>query len=106
MAVVCDKVKQMPPSIVNLLWLTTEDALSEADLIGAAVTLRELAEGKVEDFFTRRGFASAADFLKQYRQLSGIVLHQAGGNAVWINALARHKTPPAVVTAIQRLTDS
>jgi hypothetical protein len=103
MAVLCDKVGQMPPSIVNLLWLSVEGKISEADLSSAATTLRDLAERKTEDFFTRRGFESAADFLKQYRRLSGIVLHQPGANTVWLNPLARHKVLPDVVTAIQRL---
>ncbi len=103
MAVVCDKVGQMPPSSINLLWLTAAGALSQTDLTDATRTLRQLAEGKAEDFFRRRGFDSAADFLKQYRQLSGIVRHQAGENIVWLNSLARHKTPPEIVMAIQRL---
>ncbi len=103
MAVLCDKVGQMPPSIVNLLWLIAEPETTEADLNRAVSTLRQLAERKTEDFFTRRGFASAADFLKQYRQLSGIVFHQPHQNTVWLNALARHKPPPDIVTALQRL---
>ena len=103
MAVLCDKVGQMPPSIVNLLWLIAEREISEADLTHAVMTLRQLAERKAEDFFTRRGFESAADFLKRYRQLSGIVLRQSGENTLWLNSLARHKAPPEIVTAIQRL---
>ena len=103
MSVLCDKVRQMPPSIVNLLWLTSEGEISEEDLTRAAVTLRQLAESKTEDLFTRRGFKSAADFLKQFAHLSGIALHQSGGNVVWLNSLARHKAPPEIVTAIQRL---
>ncbi len=103
MWVLCAKVGQMPPSIVNLLWLTSERAITEGDLNSAMIRLQRAAELKVEDYFTRRGFASAADFLKQYRQLSGVVLHQAGGNRVCLNTLARHPTPPEIVTAIQRL---
>src|SRR5689334_7464667 len=80
MAVLCDKVRQMPPSIVNLLWLTAEREISEADLTHAMMTLRQLAERKVEDFFTRRGFDSAADFLKRQRNLSGIIFHQSKEN--------------------------
>lgn len=103
-AVLCAKVGQMPASSVNLLWLYADDALTEADLNGAALTLRQLAERKAEDFFTRRGFASAADFLKQYRQLSGIVWRQAAGaHGFWPNPLARHPAPPAIVALIQRL---
>ncbi len=102
-AVLCDKVGQMPPGIVNLLWLVAEREISEADLTHAAMTLRQLAEHKAEDFFTRRGFKNAADFLKQYHQLSGIVLHQSGNNILWLNTLARHKAPLEIVSAINRL---
>jgi len=105
-AVLCDKVGQMPPSIVNLLWLTAEGDIPEADLTRAMTALRQLAEHKAEDYFTRRGFKSAAHFLKQYGQLSGIVLRQSGKNRVWLNSLARHKTPREIVTAIQRLENS
>jgi hypothetical protein len=103
MAVLCDKVRQMPPSIVNLLWLAAESENSEADLTNAVTTLRELAERKAEDFFVRRGFKSAANFLKQYRQLSGIVLRQPGGQMLWLNPLARHKVSPEIVKALQCL---
>ena len=103
MAVLCEKVKQMSPSIVNLLWLIAEREISEADLTRAVLNLRQLAEHKAEDFFTRRDFESAADFLKHYRQLSGIVLRQSGENVLWLNSLARHQAPPEIVTAIQRL---
>jgi hypothetical protein len=103
MAVLCDKVGQMPPSAVNLLWVIAEGGISEAGLTRAVMALRQLAELKAEDFFTRRGFESAAGFLKQYRQLSGIVLRQPGENVLWLNSLARHKAPPEIVTAIQRL---
>ncbi len=105
-AVLCDKVGQMPPSIVNLLWLIAEREISEADLTNAVMGLRGPAERKAEDYFTRRGFEGAADFLKRYRQLSGIVLRQADAHGLWLNPIARHKTPPDVVTAIQRLQDS
>jgi hypothetical protein len=103
MAVLSDKVGQMPPSIVNLLWLAAEREITEADVSLAALTLRQLAERKTEDFFIRRGFDSAADFLKHNRHLSGIVLSQSGKPVLWLNPLARHKTPPEIVNAIQRL---
>ena len=103
MAVLCDKVGQMPPGIVNLLWLIAERAVSEADVSRAMTALRQRAERKDEDFFKRRGFESAVHFLKQYGQLSAIVLHQSSANVVWLNSLARHKTPSDIVNAIQRL---
>ncbi len=103
MAMLGDKVGQMPPSIVNLLWLVAERELAEADLSRAVVALRQLAEHKDEDFFRRRGYKNAADFLKHFRQLSGIAVRQPGAPVLWLNTLARHKTPPDIVTAIQRL---
>lgn len=102
-AVLGDKVGQMPPSIVNLLWLLAEAEIPEADLTRAVATLRQLAEGKAEKFFTRRGYESATDFLKRYQRLSGIVLRQSGEIAVWLNPLARHKAPPEIVAALRRL---
>jgi hypothetical protein len=103
MRVLCDKVGQMPPRIVNLLWVIAECEISEADLTYTLTTLRQLAERKVEDFFTRRGYKSATDFLKHYQQLSGIFVRQAGENIFWLNPIARHKPLPEIVTAIQRL---
>lgn len=102
-AVLCDKVGQMPPSIVNLLWMTGERAVSESDIARAVIALRQLAERKDEVFFTRRGFANAAEFLRQYRHLSGIVLHQPNTIGTWLNPLARHTAPPELVNAIRRL---
>lgn len=103
-AILCDKVGQMPPSIINLLWLITEEAVSLDDLTQAVTTLQRLAERKDEAFFRQRGFVNAADFLKQFRQLSGIVLHQPPGeNVIWLNPMARHKTLPDIETAIRRL---
>ncbi len=103
MTVLCDKVGQMPPSIINLLWLITEQNISQANLSRAGMTLRQLAERKTEDFFTRRDFKNASDFLRQYSHLSGVVLHQAGEDGIWINPLAKHKVPPEILSAIQRL---
>jgi hypothetical protein len=102
-AVLVDKVRQMPPSIINLLWLLAEAEIAETDLARAAATLRQLAEGKAEEFFTRRGYESAAEFLKRYQRVSGIVLRQSGEIFLWLSPLARHKAPPEIVAALRRL---
>jgi hypothetical protein len=101
--VLCDKIGQMPPSIVNLLWLTAERELSEADLARAVTTLRQRADRQDHDYFVRRGFANTAAFYKQYHRMSGIVLRRSGAHFLWLNPLARHQVPPEIVTAIQRL---
>jgi hypothetical protein len=102
-AVLCDKVRQMPPSIVNVLWLIAEPAISAVEVNQAALTLRQLADHKVEDFFTRRGFKHAADFLKHCCQLSGVVLPQPNANVLWLNPSARHRVLPEIGMALQRL---
>jgi hypothetical protein len=103
MTVLCDKVGQMPPSIVNVLWLIAERDVSEADLVEAMTTLRQLAEDKNETYFAHRRFKSAADFIRQFQHLSGIVLHQADENVIWLNSLAKHKVAPEIVNALRRL---
>lgn len=102
-AVLCDKVGQMPPGIVNLLWLLPEGELTADDVARAAVALQRLAERKEEAYFARWGFDSAADFLRQYARLSGVALRLPGEIAVWLNPIARHNAPPAVVSAMRRL---
>jgi hypothetical protein len=102
--VVCDKVQQMPPSIVNLLWLSADGAVAVDEIDAAATALRRRAEGKDDDFFARRSFGGAAGFLTRYRRLSGVVLRAPGGVALWLNPVARHKLPPDIATAITRLT--
>ena len=102
--VLVDKVRQMPPSIVNLLWLSGDGPAAESDLLAAVTTLRQLAERKAEDFFTRRGYESATDFQRAYARLSGVVWRGTEPPVVWLNPLARHKAPPEIVTAIRRLS--
>jgi len=103
MAVLIDKVGQMPPSIINLLWLSDDGALAEADIAHAATTLRQLAERKSDDLFARSDFDSAADFLRRYQRLSGVVLRQADACLLWLNPIARHPAPPELITTIRRL---
>jgi hypothetical protein len=102
-AVFCDKVRQMPPGSANFLWLAAEGELDVAHVAAAAAILRKHAEGKDEAFFRRRGHASAAAFLKQYGQMSGVLLWQAGRATLWLNPLARHKPPAPLAAALHRL---
>lgn len=103
MTVLLDKAGQMPPSMVNLLWLIAGPETTEADVNQAVATLRQLAERKTDEFFVRRGFAGTADFLGQFRRLSGIVLRQPEEITIWLNPIARHPAPPDVLSALRRL---
>ena len=101
-AVLVDKVGQMPPSIINFLWLVNESPLSEADLASAATGLLRTAEHKDDDLFARRGFTDAADFLRQFQRLSGIVARHSPAADLWLNPVARHKPPPDIAAALRR----
>ncbi len=102
-AVLCDKAAQMPPRIVNLLWLASDRELPEAEVTGATSVLRVLAERKEDAFFARFGYEDAGDFLRRYSRLSGIVVREAGEITLWQNPLARHKLPQEIANAIRRL---
>jgi hypothetical protein len=101
---VCDKVGQLPPSVVNVLYiggsLNAEEALSQA-----MTSLRLLAERKEEPFFTRRGFKDAATFLRQFQRLSAILL-PGDSLTLWQNGLARHPLPNALKNALLKIGGS
>lgn len=103
MSVLCEKVGQMPPGIVNVLWLAGEGPLSKEELQTGVMTLQKMAELPAHDFFMRRGFRSAGDFSKQVQRLSGIVLRFPQTNAVWQNKNARHLLPRELVIILERL---
>ncbi|UYN89610.1 MAG: hypothetical protein KIT08_11005 [Anaerolineales bacterium] len=102
-AIVCEKVGQLPPSSINLVWLAAADALGEAELAATHVQLRQAAESKEDGYFQNRGFASAAEFVKRYPRLSGIVLYQSGVQALWLNPIARHAVPRDLQSALRQL---
>ena len=101
-AVLVDKVDQMPPSIVNFLWLVNESPMTEADLARATAAFVRAAERKDDDFFARRGFVDTAGLLRQYPRLSGIVSHGPPVAGLWLNPAARHKSLPDIATALRR----
>lgn len=96
-----DKARQMPPNAINLLVVSDGSAAGD-DVAAAGTILRLLAERKNEEFFTNRGYKSAADFLKQYRQMSAVLMKAESG-AVWLNSLAKHPLPKDVALALERL---
>ncbi len=100
--VLLDKVGQMRPGMINLLWLAVEGEIPKDDLARALTALRLLAERKTDDLFVRYGFKSATDFLKKYRRLSGIFTRQSGEIEFWSNPLAKYEVPPEILAAIRR----
>ncbi len=102
-AIICEKVGQLPPSAINLLWLAATASHSEAHLQAAASELHTAATGKEDAYFRKRGSASAAEFSKRYPRLSGILLYRPDGLVIWLNPQARHAAPRDLVTTLLRL---
>ena len=112
----CAKLAQLPPSMINLLVLAVDDGTYSGDdpstgpgqalasgLRSAVTLLQERAERKDDEFFARRGFLGARDFLRHYSRLSAIRL--VGPDAppvLWLQPQARHPLPPDLATLLRR----
>ncbi len=113
LGVLCEKAAQMPPSAVNLLWLALEaeapgegDApfsLTTEEIARAVAELRGRAERKEQDYFRRRRFRDAAEFLRQLRLLSGVVLWQEQRPLLWLQKGARHELSGELQRAVEGL---
>lgn len=101
---ICAKVQQLPPSIMNLLVLETGDVTFTAgDLDTAIVLLQERLAQRDDEFFTRRGFAGARDFIRHYGRLSAVRLVSGGAPAVLrLQPEARHPLPPELANILRR----
>lgn len=115
----CAKLAQLPPSMINVLVLVADDApYSEDDPSGSwpaansgsgqALTsglrfMQERAERKDDEFFTRRGFLGARDFLKHYSRLSAIRLVTPDAPPLLrLQPQARHPLPSDLATLLRR----
>lgn len=112
----CAKLEQLPPSMINILVLAADDAPYSGDdpstgsgqalangLRSAVTLLQERAERKDDEFFTRRGFLGARDFLKHYSRLSAIRLITRDAPPVLrLQPQARHSLPPDLATLLRR----
>ena len=75
MNALCAKLRQMPPSVVNLLALVTDDPAGAEPALAAGI--RFLAERVTADdaaFFLRYGFANTRAFQRQYGHLSAVLI--------------------------------
>ncbi|MDQ3930984.1 MAG: hypothetical protein M3328_17800 [Chloroflexota bacterium] len=116
----CAKLAQLPPSMINILVLAADDAPNSAGdhslaaspapgealasgLRSAVALLQERAERKDDEFFTRRGFLGARDFLKYYNRLSAIrLLTPDAPPLLRLQPQARHPLPPDLATLLRR----
>ena len=100
-AVLGDKLRQMPPSVPNVLALAGEVAATSAEPVQAA--LRELLAGASagdDDASRHRGFAGARDALRYMERLSAVALLAPA--IFWEHPRARHPLPPDLRKALAR----
>lgn len=99
------KLRQLPPSVPNLLLVAVDGDHAEAlDVATTARELRQLADRKAEAFFVARGFSGTRDFYDRYLRLGAVITwaEAADGDAraaAWINRSARIALPERAVRA-------
>jgi hypothetical protein len=104
---ICAKIGQFPPSIANVLALTSTEPEVEASAVEAGLALLAARAATGDDaFFIRYGFEGARDFRRQIQRISAVVFHSlAAPNApatLWPLTPTRHPLPPDLVNALRR----
>jgi hypothetical protein len=102
-SVISDKVSQLPPGIINVLWLAGSNGVQESDLETATNDLHKAIDAKQDTFFQKHGHADAVAFAKAYRRLSGIVLQRSNDHTLWLNPQARHSILSDLASTLKRL---
>ena len=99
---VCDKLGQMPPSMINVLVIGADGPSSAADALAPVMLwLQDRAAQKDEAFFQQRGFTGTRDFLRHYQRLSAALwLSGALHASLWRNPQARHPVPADLARAL------
>jgi hypothetical protein len=102
---VCDKLGQLPPSMINVLVLGADGPSSAADTLAPTMLrLQDRATQKDEVFFKQRGFTGTRDFLRHYQRLSGGLWLAGEPGALqarlWRNPQARHTLPADLARAL------
>jgi hypothetical protein len=104
--VVLAKLRQLPPSVPNLLLIAV--AGERADLLDVAAAVRAVrarADAKDEDVFARRGFDGTRGFFDRFLRLGGVLTwcEAASGDAraaLWTNGSARIAVADQVARAV------
>jgi hypothetical protein len=102
---VCDKLGQLPPSMINVLVLGAAGPSSAADTLAPSMLwLQDRATRKDDALFRQHGFTGTRDFLRHYQRLSG-ALWLAGERgthtaSLWRNPQARHPLPADLARAL------
>lgn len=107
---VCAKLGQLQPGMINLLWVVMDGAVaSGVDVAEVMKSLKARAEAKDAQLFARHDFRDTADFFKAYLRLSGLVIRESEGDGVprpatlWVNHQAQPPLSSALRTALDNL---
>ncbi len=104
--VILAKLRQLPPSVPNLLLIAVADGRADALDVGASVrAVRSRADARDDAFFERRGFDGTRTFFDQFLRLGGVVTWCEAGSgdaraALWTNGSARIAVPDQAARAI------
>jgi hypothetical protein len=99
------KLRQLPPSLSNVLVVAIEGDTAEALDVAATVRgLRARADAKDEAFFARRGFEGTREFYERYLRLAAVIVWCEGATgdaraAMWTNRSARIALPERAARA-------
>jgi hypothetical protein len=99
------KLRQLPPSVPNVLLIALEGDRSNAlDVASAVRELRARADAKDEAFFQRRAFEGTRDFYHRFLRLGAVATWCEGGIAdtrvsSWRNGSARIPVPEPALRA-------
>ena len=104
---ICAKLGQLVLGTINVLALSTDGvAYQEDDVAQTMKLLTQHAGRKDEDYFVRRGFASARDFLHDYQRLSAVLIRRGwddtGAPTLWLNKEAQRPVPRDLHTILRR----
>jgi len=94
-APILGKLRQLPPSIANVLLIAMEhDAADPYDVATVVRALRARSEARDESIFTAHGLAGSRAFQERLRRLSAVILWSEGAAAatratLWSNSSAR-----------------
>ena len=89
------KLRQLPPSVANILLISVASEHAGAvDVTGAVQRLRLRADGKDETFFARRGFDGTRAFYERFLRLGAVLIWCESNDgearaAAWVNRSAR-----------------
>lgn len=93
------KLRQLPPSVPNIVLVAIEgDTAAAVDVAAATQELRSRADARDEKFFARRGLDGTRGFYERYLRLGAVIVwcETAAGEAraaLWMNPSARIALP-------------